>query len=272
MLPACSAQVQTGLETDTSQEATASIPAPGTATAVIDWFPATATWTSSPNIEPSATPMLLPGLEQQIFSDDFSQVDEWSRAKTTSDGGNSIILNRNRITLAANIMPVTLTSLQKSLVINDFYAEITVSINRCFGPDAYGMLFRAGNETYSYRFLLNCSGKTRVERAQDGKTMPLQDWLPSGDVPPGAPGQVKMGVWAAGTEMRFFLNGRYQFSVIDPLFKSGNLGVFIKASSPDGMNISFSDLTVNSVTYASPTPTAIPSKTPTPTRTPRPTP
>ena len=101
--------------------------------------------------------------------------------------------------------------------------------------------------------------------------MPLQDWVLSGDVP-GVPGQVKMGLWAAGVEMRFFLNGRYQFTVIDPVFKNGSLGVYANASSPDGMNIGFSDLTISSVAYVSPTPTATPSKTPLPSRTPRPTP
>jgi hypothetical protein len=81
-----------------------------------------------------------------------------------------------------------------------------------------------------------------------------------------------MGVWAAGAEMRFFLNGRYQFSVIDPVFRNGTLGVFASASSPEGMNVNFSNLTVNSVSYVSPTPTATASKTPKPSRTPRPTP
>jgi hypothetical protein len=72
--------------------------------------------------------------------------------------------------------------------------------------------------------------------------------------------------------MRFFLNGRYQFSVIDSIFKTGTLGAFASASSPGGMNIGFSNLTVNSVEYVSPTPTATASKTPKPSRTPRPTP
>ena len=88
----------------------------------------------------------------------------------------------------------------------------------------------------------------------------------------GVPGLVKMGVWASGSEMRFFLNGRYQFSVIDPLFRTGSLGFYVNSVSPDGMNINFSNLVVYSVDYVSPTPSLTPSKTPTPTRTPRPTP
>jgi hypothetical protein len=216
--------------------------------------------------------MPFPGLGAQIFQDDFSKLTDWSRAKTAGNGANSIILERQRLTLAANITPVTLTSLRSGLVVTNFYAEVNVSVNRCLGTDAYGLLFRAASEAYTYRYLLNCNGAARVERVRDSTSIPLQDWLPSGYAPPGAPGQVRMGVWAAGAEMRFFLNGRYQFSVVDPLFKSGSLGVFVNAVSPDGMNISFSALTVNSVDYVSPTPTVTPSKTPLPSRTPRPAP
>jgi hypothetical protein len=241
-------------------------------TATIVWFPATATWTPFPTIQPSATLQSFPGLGAQVYSDDFSEPENWPNARPEALGGNNLILDRNRLTLALNVPPASLYSLQNGLLLRDFYAEMTVSANRCSGADTYGMLFRAASEAYAYRFVLNCTGQVRVDRIRGGVVSPLQDWLPSGDAPPGAPGIVKMGVWAAGAEMRFFLNGRYQFSVLDPVFRNGTLGAFASASSPNGMNISFSDLTVNSVEYVSPTPTATASRTPKPSRTPRPTP
>jgi hypothetical protein len=245
---------------------------PMPATATVIWFPATSTWTPFPSIEPSVTPQPFPGLGAQVFSDDFSDLKGWMYAKPISSGSNSIILDRNRLTLAVNLAPATLMSLNTGLVLNDFYAEVDISINRCFGADDYGMVFRAASEAFGYRFLLNCNGQARVERVRDSVTLPLQAWLPSGDAPPGAPGQVRMGIWASGVEMRFFLNGRYQFTVIDPLFKSGTLGVYASAGSPDGMNVNFSNLIVKAVDYVSPTPSSTPSKMPTSTRTPRPTP
>jgi hypothetical protein len=260
------------VSTDLALTGTATIPDSGSPTATIVWFPATATWTPFPTIEPSATPQYFPGLGEQVYQDDFSDMKNWSSAKQAGNGGNSIILERNRLTLAANVPPVTLFSLNNNLTLTDFYAEINVSVNRCYGPDSYGMIFRAASSDFAYRYLLNCSGKARVELIRGGRSLPLQDWVISGDAPPGAPGQVKMGIWAAGSEMRFFLNDHYQFSVIDRFFKNGGLGVFASSSSPDGMNISFSDLTVNSVSYVSPTPTVTPSKTATQTRTPQPTP
>jgi hypothetical protein len=245
-------------------------PLPATATVI--WFPATSTWTPFPTIEPSATVQSFPGLGAQVFSDDFSDLQGWRFAKPASSGSNSIILDRNRLTLAVNLPPATLVSLNTGLILTDFYAEMDISINRCFGADDYGMVFRAASEAYGYRFLLNCSGQARVERVRESVTLPLQAWLPSGDAPLGAPGQVRMGIWASGVEMRFFLNGRYQFTVIDPLFKSGGLGVYASANSLDGMNVSFSNLIVKAVDYLSPTPSSTPSKIPTSTRTPRPTP
>jgi hypothetical protein len=274
LLSGCAVQGQAGQGSYPGLAVTPSSLPADTPTPVIDWFPATATWTPAAEIEPSVTPLPFPGLGEKIFSDDFSSAQNWSRAslQPAGEGANNVILNRNRLTMAANVVPVTLISLHKNLVLNDFYAEVTVSVNRCFGPDAYGILFRSASEAFTYRFLLNCTGSARVDRVREGEILALQDWLPSGDAPVGFPGVVRMGVWTAGSEMRFLLNGRYQFSVMDPLFKNGSLGVFVNASSPDGMNVSFSDLAVNSVDYVSPTPTLTPSKTRTPTRTPRPTP
>lgn len=236
----------------------------------IDWFPATATRTASATIPPSPTPILLPGLGGVIYTDDFSRLDPWSRAKPAADGTNSVIIERNRATIAINTAPATLSSLHTELFLSDFYVETTVSVNRCESTDAYGLLFRAAGDFDSYRFILNCRGETRVERMRGAVVYPLSDWAPSGDAPPGAPGEVTLGIWASGVEMRFFLNGRYQFSVLDPIFRSGTIGIFASADSPFGMNVSFLNLEIRSVAYASPTPTATSTNTPTPSRTPRP--
>ena len=240
-------------------------------TATIIWFPATNTWTPSPTFVPSLTPELRPGLGQQVYLDDFNKLETWSQTTIESNGDNNIILDRNRLTLAINTSPATLFSLNKDLTLTNFQAEMTVSINRCFGQDVYGLLFHSASGTFAYRFLLNCSGKARVDLVRGGMTVPLQNWVPSGDAPSGAPGLVKMSIWVAGTEMRFFLNDHYQFTVFDQSFKNGGLGVYANATSPGGVNVSFSNLIIRSVDYVSPTPTATPTKTATPTRTPRPT-
>jgi hypothetical protein len=240
------------------------------ATPTIVWFPATATWTPFPTLAVSPTLEGLPGLGAQTLADDFSDLKPWQGAKTQGDGGNDAIVNRNRLTLAVNVSPAYLFSLRNDLQLTNFQAEVNVSVNRCDAADEYGMLFRAAGNANSYRYVLACNGQLRAERLQANQISILQSWLPSGDAPPGAPGQVKLGVWVAGAELRFFLNGRYQFRVLDPVFHNGTLGLFVNAASPAGMNVSFSELVVREVSYVSPTPSATATKTATPTRTPRP--
>ncbi len=259
-----------GAETTPLQPATAT-PAL-TATETILWFPPTATHTPFPTFQPSATIEPFPGLGNSLYTDNFSDPLVWTNAQTANQGSNNVLINGNQLILAANAAPITLTSLRAGLILTDFYAETSLNLHRCDVGDAYGMLFRAASQSYAYRCLLTCDGQMRVERVRNGEVYPLSSWEQSGDIPAGAPGQVKIGIWAAGVEMRFFLNGHYQFTVIDPVFHSGSVGYFASARSQVGMNIAFSDLRINAVSYVSPTPTATPRETLPPSRTPRPTP
>ena len=269
-LAACAAPVVTPSPLDLSTvTATDSGPQP-TSTATINWFPQEDTPTPFPTSVAAPTLDALPGRGAQTFSDDFSDPQPWQSAKTAGDGGNNIIVNRNRLTIAINVPPAYVFSMRKDLLLKDFYTEVVVDLNRCAVGDSYGLLFRATSNQDAYRYTLGCNGQVRVERLKANVLVPLQNWLPSGDAPIASPAKVTMGVWFAGVEMRFFLNGHYQFNIIDPVFRMGTLGLFASGVSPNGMNVSFSQLTVNEVAFASPTPTSTPRKTITPTRTPRP--
>lgn len=241
-------------------------------TETIVWFPPTSTHTPFPTFQPSATIEPFPGLGNLLYTDDFSSPADWTNARIESRGSNNVLVTGSRLILSVNAGPVTLASLRSGLFLTDFYAETRLNLNRCAGRDAYGLLFRASTEAYAYRFTLTCEGQMRVERVRGGEVYPLSNWETSGDLPPGAPAQVKLGVWAAGAEMRFFLNDRYQFTVFDRVFGSGSLGYFASVRSEIGLSVSFSDLRINAVSYVSPTPTLTPSRTPLPSRTPRPIP
>lgn len=231
-----------------------------TSTPTIVWFPATNTPTPFP------TPILLPteearpGLGEPFLSDSFDDASIWTTASANSA---SAVVERSRITLTAH-PKFSILSLRTEPVLTDFYTEITVRLSLCRSADAYGLLFRAMSSVDYYRFAVNCSGQARPERIRNGELIPLGDWLPSGDAPAGAPGEVRLGVWASGGEMRFFLNDRYQFTARDPVFRSGTLGVFIVSNSATEETVSFSDLKIYTVSYVSPTPSATPSRTPTP--------
>jgi hypothetical protein len=223
-----------------------------TPTATIVWFPpsATATQLSVPTY--TGTPEMSPGIGRVTLKDDFSDEEVWDIA--TSDNGSASI-HRNRLTLA--VQPgYYLASMRRELPLSDFYAEITARPSLCRGDDNYGLVVRGVGSSF-YRFVLACNGMIRAERIAGGTRSPLQEPVPSGDAP-GAPGEVRMGIWAVGSEMRLFLNGRYQFSVVEPSFPTGALGVFVRSTGDTPVTITFSDLAVYEVDYTLPTKTPIP--------------
>ena len=240
-----------------------------TPTATVIWFPATNTPSRVPTQPAEPAYDTRPGLGEIILQDDFTDPDAW---QTVSTNNTSAAVDRGQLTLGISdgIRPVTLFSPRLEPVLRDFYAVITARTSLCRGTDQYGLLVRMMSYNDYYRYALNCQGEVRLERIQGGQAYPLQNWVPSGDVPPGAPAEVLLGVWASGTEMRFFLNGRLQFTVRDPVFGAGGLGVFIVSTGTTPVTVSFMDLVVSQVSYRTPTPSQTPTRTLTPTRTPTP--
>lgn len=211
------------------------------------WFPPTATPTPQRIRTQLPTPEMLIGLGGVLTTDDFSRSSTWDTA--SSDQGSASI-SRERLTLA--VQPgVYLISLQRNIVAGDFYAEITARPSLCRGDDEYGFLARANAVTY-YRFSLTCNGRIHAERISLKERHDLHEPVMSGDVPPGAPGEVRIGVWAAGSELRLFLNGRFQFSISDHNLSSGTVGVFVRAAGDTPVTVTFSDLVLRSVDYVPP--------------------
>jgi hypothetical protein len=251
------------LEADTGGDAT---PLP---TAPTVWFPPTNTLAPLPTRFSTPTPEQRPGVGPVIFTDDFSDPSQWLTAASSQA---SAIVTGNRIALAVHEPRVGILSLRSGPILGDFYAEITARPSLCLGKDDYGLLYRASSPNDYYRIALTCEGTLRADRVRSGQATAMTLPSASGDAPRGAPGEVRIGVWVNGPEMRVFLNGHHQFTVVDPLFGSGTLGVFARSAGGNAVTITFSDLAVSELSYASPTPTLTPSLTPKPSRTPRPTP
>lgn len=217
------------------------------------WFPPSATSAAQSFATFTATPEMRPGLGETNLRDSFSDADVWDTA--TSDQGSASV-ERSRLTLAVQ-SEVYLISLRRYLDVSNFYAEITARPNLCRGDDDYGILIRANAVAY-YRFALTCNGMAHAERVRFNNIQVLQKPVASGDVPPGAPGEVRIGVWAVGTEMRLFLNGRFQFAVNDPSYAGGTIGLFARSSGDTPVTVNFTDLTVQEVNFSLPTRTPLP--------------
>ncbi len=244
------------------------VPAPATGTPTppptetVQWFLPTLTPTPQIIQNATETPIYLIGIGETIATDDFTSAAAWN---TVSADEGSISVSRNRITIAVKEPEIYLFSLRDAPLLSDFYLEIDAHPALCKGSDSYGLLFRAGNGA-AYRYALACDGTVRLERMKlYNHPRAIQEAISSGDAPLGSPGDVRLGVWASGAEMRFFLNGRYQFTAVDVILESGTLGVFAETDAEDSaMTVTFSDLVVQSVSYLSPTPTRTPIETPSP--------
>lgn len=248
--------------------ACAPLPAPSTAlptptptpyaspTPTIVWFPPTPTPTLyiPPQVVP--TPDQRPGIGSVIFHDPFTDPQGWQTFRTAM---GSAAYGKNELTLAVAKPRGFLASLRQQPELSDFYLEMTASPSLCRGADYYGLMFRASSTLDGYRFVIACNGMIRLERMRDGTVTLLQNWIPSGQVPPGSPLVLRLGVWVVGKEMRFFINDYFQFAASDQTLRSGKLGVFARSVGDSPLTVSFSELVIHAVepsaNSAAPTPT-----------------
>jgi hypothetical protein len=254
LLSGCSSQFlaqPTLIPTDTPQPTL-------TITPTTVWFPPTDTPTFMPTQAILPTANQKPAVEEELLADDFTDPAQWSTGLVAA---GSVAFGEKELTLAVSQPKGALLSLRKAPLPQNFYLDITVDLSLCRGSDAYGLLLHASSPVDYYRYVISCTGQLRLERIKNSQLAILQDWTPAGPVPPGSPLLLRLGVWAAGSEMRFFINDEFQFSARDPVFTGGTLGVFARSVNDTPVTVSFSDLHV----YALGTlPTALPSPSVTP--------
>jgi len=205
---------------------------------------------------------LLPGLGPLIYEDKFADPDLWQSEKTQN--GN-IVAGDGELTLAVLAPKAVLQAFRRDPGVSDFYAEVTVTANLCHGDDLIGLLFRT-NGTDSYRYLIDCNGRAAAQVVINSAPTFMQDWTASGDLRAGQPSPVKLGVWASGNTLRFFINDQFQFEVSRGVYLNGGIGLYARAASDSTLSVSFSDLAVYQVSASgaqTPGPTSAP-VTPTP--------
>lgn len=220
------------------------VPSTDTPTPTIVWFPPTATFTPYPTPYLLPTEDFRPGIGPLIFRDDFTNPAAWS---LSSGGSGSVALGLNELTIAIGDEDTYLYSVRRDWIVSDFYLELTASPSMCRDLDEYGILLRVSPEQDYYRFSLSCNGQVRLDRIYQSVATSPQPWMLSGAVPPGAPSTSRLGVWAVGSEIRFFVNDRYQFTISDPMLASGGVGVFARSTVDWPVTVNFSNLEIFSL-------------------------
>jgi len=215
-----------------------------TATVTIQWFPPTPTRTPVSTLEASPTAQFHPQAGPELLVDDFSDPVHWVNGDV---GRGTVSLAGNEISLALTQPKGYLYSYRDEPFLGDFYLEITASPGLCAGLDEYGLLLRYNSPWDFYRFSLSCNGQTRLDKLVGGTASSPQPWLASASIPSAAPSISRLGVWAAGDELRFFINGEFQFAVNDRGLSQGLVGVFVRSGGENAVTVSFSDLVISQI-------------------------
>jgi len=217
----------------------------GTVTPTVIWFPPTLTDTPVVLSTLPPTPDQRPGIGEVLFKDDFTNTSNW--LGQMRQARSSVTLEEKSLTIAITQPKTQLSSIHSQLALTDFYLEITTIANLCSDQDEYGLILRMNSNADLFRFTLSCNGQVRLARVYQGKTSFPQPWMFSGAVPRGAPGQSRLGVWALGKEMRFFINDEFQFAIQASNSTTGQIGIFARAAGENPISITFSDLVIYKV-------------------------
>jgi hypothetical protein len=179
-----------------------------------------------------------------ILADNFEDGSSWNLTATTS---GSAAVGLNQLTIVLLEPRAYVASLRQDLFLTDFYAEIRVDTSLCAGQDEFGLILRAASPSEFYRFSLTCNGYYRLDRIIGGTASSPQPLTFSSAVPRAAPATIRLGVFAQGSEMRFFINDQYQFSANTSLIPGGTLGVFARSGENSAVTINFSELEIYAV-------------------------
>ena len=223
------------------------------------WFPATETPTLMPTLTLQPTADFRPGTGSVLLSDDFAS-GGW---QTLKNEAGSVAFGLNELTIAISLPKGVLSSLRTKPLPANAYIEITMTPSLCSGGDVYGLYLRAASSGDGYRLLAACDGRLRMERLKNQELVILRDWAPGIGMVPGGMLPIRLGVWADGLELRIFINDNYQFTIRDPVYPEGQIGIYARASSDRPLTVSFSSLVVRTldlsrIPTATPQPTAAP--------------
>ncbi|MEK6221995.1 MAG: hypothetical protein N2D54_07075 [Chloroflexota bacterium] len=211
-------------------------------TPTIEWFPPTPTPTSIPTSSPIATPDLRPGVDEIIFEDDFSYAEFWSLFQGEN---KSAAIENGHLTLALSRPDSFLFSLRQRVILNNFYTEFTVTPSLCASGDEYGVMVRVLDTINYFRLGIDCNGHIGVDRMLKGIFYPILPKQIFAFSLGSAPVANRIGIWALGQELRFFLNDQFLFSITDNVFGAGTIGAYVRTGkNTPGISVSFSQLKV----------------------------
>ena len=133
----------------------------------------------------------------------------------------------------------------------DQRAQLTAKALSCGEQDEWGLLYRSEftteNKFNGYIYKINCAGQIRVEKLEDNQSSILLGWVSAEGAETGDGSENTLMIWAFGEEMRFYVNGIFVDTVIDPNYGSGEYGIYAQDRTDGDAEFLFTNFQVYDV-------------------------
>ena len=124
--------------------------------------------------------------------------------------------------------------------LSDFYLEATLKSPECSGGDHFGLMFRVpanANANKGYLFGITCDGRYSLRRWDGTNMYALVGWTADDAI--NTDGAVnKLGIWAEGKNLAFYINGEKVDEVTDNTYLEGSFGLFVGNGGEDKVTVS----------------------------------
>ncbi len=127
--------------------------------------------------------------------------------------------------------------------LSNFYLEVTARMPAsCSGKDRYGLVFRSPDLDQGYRFELACDGTFHAVVFAPDRADEIVIWTAHEAINSG-PNQInRLGVWAEGKVLAFYINGVSVTGLTENTFRSGRFGFMISAEETGDFSAVFDNL------------------------------
>jgi len=168
-----------------------------------------------------------------------------------ANGANWPIYNDDHVEMSLKNGALEMTALYNdkweswmltSAELENFYLELKATPGKCAGYDRYGLLARAPNAAQAYLFGFTCDGRYSLRIWNGQNFVMLIPWTKSDAILKGPDQENVLGIWAEGSLLRLYANGKYLAEIEDETFSLGAFGVSIAAFNTPGFTTRYTEM------------------------------
>jgi hypothetical protein len=133
---------------------------------------------------------------------------------------------------------------------DNFYVEMTATLEKCTAKDNYGIIFRVpkyDEPVQGYLFSISCDGYYKLWlwdglADTDGASKQILSWKANPIIRSGAEQSNRIGVLAVGKNIYLYINGTRVNETVDATFSSGSFGIFIDPDTTQNLTVRIDEM------------------------------